>query len=225
MTGKERIINTFTKNPVDTVPWVPFAGVHAGKLCGYNATEVLIDPDKLYTSLMKVNEVYLPDGQPVIFDLQVEAEILGCELMWADDSPPSVVTHPLENDFIIPKKMPKITDGRIPVILDAMKRIKASIGKTTALYGLICGPLTLATHLRGSELFMDTYINEEKVHQLICYCNDVAKKMTDYYSEAGMDIIAVVDPVVSQISPEMFIQYLHTPLMELFSYIKEKNAY
>jgi hypothetical protein len=32
MTGKERILNTFNHKPVDTVPWVPFAGVHAGKL-------------------------------------------------------------------------------------------------------------------------------------------------------------------------------------------------
>ena len=45
---------------------------------------------------MEVNKLYKPAGQPVIFDLQVEAECLGCDLVWADDAPPSVSKHPLE---------------------------------------------------------------------------------------------------------------------------------
>ncbi|MCF7832837.1 MAG: uroporphyrinogen decarboxylase family protein [Candidatus Marinimicrobia bacterium] len=225
MTGKELIFNTLADKPTNRLPWVPFAGIHAGKLCGYNATEVLKSADKLYESLMKVHEVYLPDGQPVVFDLQLEAEILGCDLMWADDSPPSVITHPLADNFTIPTQMPTENDGRIPIVLDVMRRMKASVGGSTALYGLITGPLTLAAHLRGSDLFMDTYLEEEKVRDLINYCSEVAKKMTDMYIEAGMDVIAVVDPVVSQISPDMFTQYLHAPLSDLFAYIKGKNTY
>jgi len=162
MTGKERIFRTLSGGSADALPWVPFAGVHAGKLCGYNATEVLKSADKLYESLMKVHEVYLPDGQPVIFDLQLEAEILDCDLMWADDSPPSVISHPLADNFTVPTQMPTEHDGRLPIVLDVMHRMKSSVGDSTALYGLITGPLTLATHLRGSELFMDTYLEEEK---------------------------------------------------------------
>jgi len=144
MTGKERIYRTLSGKSVDALPWVPFAGVHAGKLCAYNATEVLQNADKLYESLMKVHEVYLPDGQPVIFDLQLEAEILGCDLMWADNSPPSVISHPLAKDFTISTQMPTENDGRLPIVLDVMHRMKVSVGDSTALYGLITGPLTLA---------------------------------------------------------------------------------
>ncbi|MDD2477083.1 MAG: uroporphyrinogen decarboxylase family protein, partial [Dysgonamonadaceae bacterium] len=68
---------------VEDVPWVPFAGVHAGKLKAYTALEVLQDGDKLVESLLEVNKIYMPDGMPILFDLQVEAEILGCELLWA----------------------------------------------------------------------------------------------------------------------------------------------
>jgi uroporphyrinogen decarboxylase len=225
MTGKERILNVMNRKTSDVVPWVPFAGIHAGKLLGLNARQVLKNADMLFESLMKVNEIYLPDGQPVIFDLQVEAEILGCELMWPEDSPPSVVSHPLADEFIIPDKLPETGDGRIPLILDVMRRMKRSVGTETALYGLICGPLTLATHLRGSELFMDTYVQEDKVRDLILYCTRVAKRMADMYIEAGMDVIAVVDPVISQISPEMFVTFLDEPLRDLFQYIKDKNTF
>ena len=71
----------------ERIPWVPFAGVHAGVLVGYDATEVLTEEDKLFEALIQVNKLYKPDGQPVVFDLQIEAEILGCELRWAKESP------------------------------------------------------------------------------------------------------------------------------------------
>jgi len=56
---------------------------------------------KLFESLLEVNRVYDPDGQPVVFDLQIEAEILGCELMWAKFAPPSVASHPLAETLSI----------------------------------------------------------------------------------------------------------------------------
>lgn len=225
MNGKDRIIKLLNNEKSDKIPWVPFAGVHAGKLCGYKADEVLKDANKLFESLIKVHQTYVPDGMPVVFDLQLEAEILGCELMWSDEAPPSVVSHPLEAHFDIPDKIPEADEGRIPIVLDVMRRMKTAVGKETALYGLICGPLTLATHLRGAELFMDTYTDEEKVRELIRYCTNIAARMAEYYTEAGMDIIAIVDPVISQISPEMFSQYLHDPLSGIFRDIKKKGAY
>ncbi len=92
--GKELLFEALRHNDVPAVPWVPYAGVHAGKLKGYTAREVLTDGDKLFDSLMAVNEIYDPDGQPIVFDLQVEAEILGCEMLWSDKNPPSVATNP-----------------------------------------------------------------------------------------------------------------------------------
>ncbi|MBC7960382.1 MAG: uroporphyrinogen decarboxylase, partial [Vallitaleaceae bacterium] len=141
MTGKERIINTLEHKATDKLPWVPFAGIHAGALKGYTATEVLQDGNKLFESLMEVHKLYQPDGMPVVFDLQVEAEILGCELVWSDLTPPSVKTHPCSEEAVIPCRclLPKETDGRLPMILDTMKKMKSAVGETTALYGLICG--------------------------------------------------------------------------------------
>jgi uroporphyrinogen decarboxylase len=144
--------------------------------------------------------LYQPDGMPVVFDLQVEAEILGCELVWSNDTPPSVKTHPCAEEATIPCRclLPKQTDGRLPLILETMKKIKAEVGETIALYGLICGPFTLSSHLRGNDLFMDMILDESYVKELMGFCTEVALKMIDLYIGAGMDIIAVVDPLVSQ---------------------------
>lgn len=42
-TPKELLFATLRHEKTDAVPWVPFSGVHSGKLTGYNATEVLTD--------------------------------------------------------------------------------------------------------------------------------------------------------------------------------------
>ena len=76
--GKDLIFKALRHEKTDEIPWVPFAGVHAGQLKGYTAEEMLTNADNIVESLKEVAKLYQPDGLPVIFDLQVEAEILGC---------------------------------------------------------------------------------------------------------------------------------------------------
>ena len=227
---KDLLIRALHHEKVERAPWVPFAGVHAGFLKGYTATEMLTDVDKAFESLMEVNRLYKPDGQPVIFDLQIEAECLGCGLAWADDCPPSVSDHPLDGSDEEPAqvpcdcKIPKKTDGRIPYVLEVMRRMKEAVGDTTALYGLICGPFTLASHLRGNNLFTDMYDFEDEVADLFTFCKKVCIRMADYYLEAGMDVIAMVDPLISQISTTHFEQFMTEPYTEIFDHIRNAGG-
>ncbi|MDO4553885.1 MAG: uroporphyrinogen decarboxylase family protein [Lachnospiraceae bacterium] len=225
--GKELIYKALRHEETERVPWVPFAGVHAGKLKGYTAKEILLDADKLYESLMEVHKLYTPDGMPVVFDLQIEAEILGCKLLWAENNPPSVRKHPFAATAGVPSddKIPKITDGRIPMVLDVTKRLKESIGEDTAIYGLICGPLTLASHLRGSDFFMDMFLDPDYIKELMEFCKKVSLKMAEYYIDAGVDVVAVVDPLVSQVSPDSFEAQLSFAFSEVFDYIRERGVF
>ncbi len=222
--GRELIIQTYHHKNIN-VPWVPFAGIHAGRLKGYSATEMLVNKTKLLECLLEVKKTYYPDGMPVIFDLQVEAEILGCTLRWSDKAPPMVIDHPCSDEMIIPEKIPEQHEGRLPIILDVMKSLKEEIGTQVALFGLICGPLTLASHLRGTNFYIDLISNPQYAVELLTYTSRVTKSMTEYYTEAGMDIIAVVDPVVSQISPTMFKEFLVKEFSSIFSHIKTLDAF
>lgn len=225
MSGRELILRTLAHEPTPAVPWVPFAGVHVGKLKGYTAREVLVNPDALFESLLEANRLYTPDGQPVMFDLQIEAEILGCQLVWAEDSPPSVATHPLQDTMVIPDHIPQESEGRLPGVLSVMRRMKEAVGEHTALYGLVTGPFTLASHLRGTEIFMDLIENPDYVRDLMDYSTRVATQMASCYLNAGMDVIAVVDPMISQISPRHFARFMHEPFTRLFQYIRDQKAF
>lgn len=225
--GKELIFQALRHEQTASIPWVPFAGVHAGKLKGYTADEILKDEDKLVESLLEVNKLYEPDGQPVLFDLQVEAEILGCDLLWAKNNPPSVQSHPLAGEKTIPCecKIPTPESGRLPMILSTMRRMKEAVGEKTALYGLICGPLTLASHLRGTDLFMHMVMDQGYVKDLMNYCSQVAIAMAGMYIDAGMDVIAVVDPIVSQVSPKHIEKMLSDGFKSVFDYVRARGAF
>lgn len=225
--GKELVFQALRHEKPDSIPWVPFAGVHAGAVKGYTAEEMLKDADKIVESLIEVNKLYMPDGLPILFDLQVEAEILGCELLWAKDNPPSVKSHPYEEGKSLPCvcKLPDENSGRVPMILDATRRVKEAIGDDTALYGLICGPFTLASHLRGTNIFMDMMMEPEYTKDLLDFCGQVAIRMAGMYIDAGVDVIAVVDPLISQVSPKHIKKVMLDTFRGVFDYIRSRDVF
>ena len=224
MTGKELILNILKRQPVERPAWVPFVGCHGGYLIGETATAQLQSSDLLVEGLRQARARYQPDGLPIAFDLQIEAEVLGCELKWADEVPPSVVSHPLTTQTLAEMPLLDPAAGRIPLVLEALDRLKREMGDEVALYGLICGPFTLALHLRGNEIFLDMYDDEEKVAQLIDFAADRAVEMAGYYLDHGADVIAVVDPMTSQISADHFETFVAPGLNKVFDAIRARGG-
>lgn len=223
--GKELLFTALRRETTLRPAWVPFVGVHGGKLIGKTATDYLQSAEAIVAGQLRATELYRPDGLPIVFDLQMEAEVLGCQLKWADDVPPSVVSHPLETKKV--SELPQFsTDaGRFPLVRDAMQRLRKEIGGTVALYGLLTGPFTLLSHLRGGELFMDMLMDPAIVCESLEFCTDVGKEVARFYCDNGADVIAVVDPMTSQISPDHFEQFVAPYVNEIFSYIRQRDAF
>lgn len=223
MKGLELIKKVFALQEVERIPWVPFVGVHGGFLTGVDAETYLKSSDEVVKGVSKAIEKYDPDGVPVVFDLQIEAEILGCELQWAPHNPPAVVTHPLANGTkLADLKLPTINDSRIPVAIEATKVLREKYPEI-ALYGLITGPFTLALHLMGTDIFMKLFEAPDEVHEVMEFCTQVGKKMSKYLIDAGCDIIAVVDPMTSQIDPMTFDTFVTPYVSEIFSFIRKND--
>ncbi len=224
MKGIELIKRAMKLEEVERIPWVPFVGSHAGELLGITATEYLSSTEKIVDGVNKAIELYNPDGIPVSFDLQIEAETLGCKLNWADDNPPAVISHPLMEGFTLEDlKVPCSCKGRIPVVMEATRQLRFQ-HPDLALYGLITGPFTLALHLLGTDIFMKMLEEPEYMTKLMRFTTDVALMMSKEYIEAGCDVIAMVDPMTSQIDPMSFETFISPFATELFDYIREAGA-
>ena len=225
MNGKELLLKAINNETTPRAAWVPFVGCHGGFLLGKTATEYHKSASLMLAGAKRAKELYKPDGLPVCFDLQIEAEILGCELHWADDVPPSVTTHPLEQGKTL-DQLPAFTEtaGRVPAVLEATRLMKKEIGADTAIYGLLCGPFTLALHLMGNDIFLKMFDEPEEVKKVMAYCVGIAKKMSAWYLRDGADVVAVVDPMTSQISPDMFEEFVAPYANEVFDFIRAQKG-
>jgi MtaA/CmuA family methyltransferase len=225
MKGKELVLHALKGGQCSPVPWVPFVGVHGAHLIGKNADEYLHSTELMVRGISKAIELYNPDGIPVCFDLQIEAEALGCRLGWAEENPPAVLSHPLAGKGNLNDLMPISRDqGRIPAVMAATRELREKY-PDIALYGLVTGPFTLGLHLLGTEIFMKMFEDPAAIHNLLEFTSEVTKSMSDFYIEAGCDIIAVVDPMTSQIGPDQFTEFIHKPVKSVFDTIRNQGKH
>lgn len=221
MTGKEILLKALRNELTPRPAWVPFVGVHGAYLIGEKATDYLKSVDLMLQGLTVAAERYRADAIPVMFDLQLEAEVLGCKLVWSEENPPSVVSHPLEGGGSLAQLSAfDLSAGRLPLAFELTRKLKAEIGDKVALYGLICGPFTLAMHLMGQDLFMGMFDHPDYVKAVVSYCSSIGSQMSKAYIEAGVDVVAVVDPMTSQISAEHFSEFVSPYLNLIFDTVR-----
>ena len=225
MNGKDLVLHALKGGQCTYVPWVPFVGVHGGYLIGKTADEYLHSSDLMVSGISKAIELYQPDGIPVCFDLQIEAEALGCQLGWADENPPAVLSHPLAGKLTLGELKSLSPDqGRIPAVLTATRELRKKY-PDIALYGLVTGPFTLGLHLLGTDIFMKMFEDPASIHKLLQFASEVTISMSRYYIDAGCDIIGVVDPMTSQIGPDQFAEFIHEPVKSVFDDIRKQEKF
>ena len=214
MNGKERVLKALRFEEVDRVPWVPFTGVHVAKLVDSNAEELLKNGDILVKAVSAAAERYYADGVCSAFDLQAEAEVLGCALHWSKNNPPAVTGHVLAQGKTL-EDLPEFTKdkGRLPMFFEATRKLVEKVGDEKAVFALCCGPFTLALHLRGSAFIMDMMKKPDEAHKVLEYCAEITRRMGKWYMETGAHVVAVVDPMTSQIAPKHFEAFV-TPYVK-----------
>lgn len=224
MNSKQLVLDAIYNKEVERIPWVPFVGCHAASLIDIDCESYFKNADHIVNGVLKAYELYQPDGLPALFDLQVEAEAMGCDLTYAKENPPAVSSHVLEKGVKLSElKVPTENDGRFPLVLDATRRIVKELGDKIAIYGLITGPFTLALHLKGTEIFYDMSDEPEQVGELMDFCTKVCINTAKMYMDAGCDIIALVDPMTSQISPDNFREFVTPYVTPVFDFIREQG--
>ncbi len=209
--AKQKLIDAYRGKRTENAPWVPYAGVHCAFLINEPADKMLQDPALLAKGVVNAAKRYHADGIPLVFDLSVEANSVGCDLKWWPDNVPSVKNHPCSSQTPAQAglKLPTKDSGRWPVLFEAAKIAKPQLDEMDCiLMGLFCGPLTLASHLAGVRIFTDVYKHKDFAHEVLKFAGEVGALAAKFYADMGCEIIAVVDPVASQIKAETFREFV-----------------
>ena len=209
--AKQMLLDATMGKSTEIAPWLPYAGVNCAFLIGEKADTYFRSPELMARGIVEGARRYHADGIPLSFDLSLEAESVGCELTYWEDNVPSVTSHLCENNTPdeLNLKMPSRDSGRWPVMFEAAKIAKPQLDELDcAMVGLVTGPLTLGSHLAGTRIFTALLKNKDYAHSVIKYAGQVMTRATRFYIEMGCDIIALVDPVASQIKPATFREFV-----------------
>lgn len=148
------------------------------------------------------------DAVRVPFCQTVESEALGCNLQDGGEiGVPSIGSHPYQVGDAVPSLDELVSKGRIPVVAEAVKMLKESIGNEAAVLGGIVGPFSIATNLLGlMNIMMAVVMEPEKIEPWLEVAGDAALIYGDALIKAGADGIVIEDMMSSMdmISPQIY---------------------
>lgn len=222
--AKQMLIDATRGKTTEKAPWVPYVGVSCANLIEEPADNYLKNPELIAKGVVTAAKEYCADGIPLMFDLSMEAESIGCEVEYWEDNVPSVKTHLCEKETPAELGMGSLSKsaGRWPIVFEAAAIAKPLLDELDCcMLGLVTGPLTLASHLAGVRIFTALKKDKAFAHAILSYAGELCAASTRFYLEMGCDLIAIVDPVASQIRPATFDEFVTPNCQEAITAIHE----
>ena len=221
-TGKRRVESAFKGRFADRVPFYLILGQCNAQLIGASIKEFLTDPKIFVKGQIAGYERYNPDIVVMMADLLMEAEAMGTELRFPEDSMPIPIKVFLEDKGKLDSlTLPDPTqDGRMPAYLEAVAEANKAINDSI-VSGVIAGPWTIAMGLRGAEdLIKDAIRDPDFVHELMILCTQMSIRFGEALCHLNVGFSYSDAPAsCSLISPKMyrtFIMPCHKRIVDNF---------
>lgn len=205
MNSKELVRGMFRGDRKGRAPFVPWLSSFAAKIEQVPLERMFTNPDLLSKAMRNAQKLCGHDAVTNIFDPSLEAEACGCRIKWVADGLPVVVSHPLAEgariEDIDVSQLEK--RGRIPIVLEATRQLKLTIGETVAIIAMITGPLTIASHLMGDKIVDKLEQKPEEAEKTINYAIKIMRELCTKYCELNVDVIAIDDDCLATLKPEL----------------------
>jgi [methyl-Co(III) methanol-specific corrinoid protein]:coenzyme M methyltransferase len=158
----------------------------------------------------------------VPFDMNVEAEIIGCPVLFHEEVEgvpvyPTVGERWIQttDDFDPPDYLAGA--GRIPAIAAAIKQVKSKAAGRAAVGAFVPGPFTLAGQvMEPDRMFVAVLKRPEATGAVINKLTELLIRVRDVYVEAGVDYVVVEEGGATNISPKAFGSMVLPMLKRLF---------
>jgi len=217
MTSRERVLRAINRQPTDVMPVAPFMLDLAATVAGISVGEFATNGKAMGEAQLKLHQEL---DQDVIFvgcDNYYIAEGFGCIVDTPDDEIPHLHTPPCENlDEVFKLKVPNpLTDGRMPVMLEAIRTVRAKLGDQIAVRTPGTGPFALASYFIGTQNWLVEVglaeaglpeSNPAAIHHALDIAADALIAFGKACVDAGSDILHCGDSLSScdMISPKQY---------------------
>jgi uroporphyrinogen decarboxylase len=226
MTPRQLIENLLAGKPADRVPFCPAVYEHKAALIGTTPSRMSRDTALFEQAIVREIEVYQPDMVVIGCDVyNVEAEAVGCKVRFYDSNDvPSICERIIApGEDISRLKLPNPqTDGRMPVNLEAGKRIQKRFGHERIIRGALSAPFSLACELAEPEQLLMALLDRPKwVAELLSFCAGVIRSYGKAFIELGLGVI-LFDSHASPplVSPDLYKKIILPPTAEVIQHFR-----
>jgi len=233
MNSRERFLRAAHREKPDQVPVAPYMGNYGATLAGVLVGKYCTNAEVMAAAQIKAWEILGQDVVVAQSDNYYIAEGFGCQTSQPEDSTPNLIKPAAPTVAAALKlKVPNPqTDGRMPVFIGAVRRLKAHFGDQVAIRGPGTGPFSLASYLGGgTENFLMEIATAEAeedddmardVLSLMEITSDALIAFLKATIEAGVDLATVGDSLasLSMISPTIYEKYVFPYEQKVFTAI------
>ncbi len=225
---RQRVLATLRGEKVN--PVAVFSGmgnltVHGLEEFGWRFPEIHLESHKMAAMAASTYKLFGLESVVVPFDMGVEAEALGCGVNYYEDAEgilyPTISTKVADKvdewDLRLPDS--PLEQGRIPVVVEAIRELKETVGQEVAVGAWVLGPYTLAGQLfELDDLFKKSFKKPDAVHRGLDVLEDFLIGLAALYREAGADYMTVREMGGGGdiLSPRMFGSLIQPHLRKIF---------
>lgn len=204
-------------------PVIPLLGFPGLKFHENTILECVTDADVQSRAMEELYRNFDVDGLIHIMDLTVEADALGAEIRLPENESPSVKVHPLKGPAeLAALKVPDPTkDGRMPVFIETIRRMKHDLS-IPVVGAYVIGPYTLAGEMMNVNATLKASIRDPKfLKEVLSVMTRVIIPYAQALVRAGADILTILEPTASMLSPKQFKEFSGQYVTEIFNALPE----
>lgn len=229
MTKRERVEAVYGMRKADRIPFVPAIYEHKGALVGKTPSEICRNADYLYAGLKRELEVYDPDMLVIGIDVyNVEAEAMGCPVVYFDDESVPAIVEPLvkrPEDIARLRTPDPEKDARMPVYLEVAEALGRELGAEMVLRGAVTGPYSMASAMVGAEDFILASIEQpEFCERLVRLCARATVDFGKAFLKRGVEPIIFDSRATPTLASPRIFRKLVTPVYRDYIIPELKSA-
>jgi uroporphyrinogen decarboxylase len=200
---------------------IPLMGFPGTQLNGSSLKQNTFNWGTQFSTLFALQRRFRPDGLFFFMDLSVEASALGLPVRFPLDESPSVEQHPVRSkeDLMRFSTVDILADGRVAVYIETMRLMARYLDVLKG--GYVIGPFSLAGLLLGAtEAAMATVMDPQLLHAVLRFSSGVVSRYARALERAGADMIAILEPTASFLSPAQFREFAGRYLQDIISTLR-----
>ncbi len=210
--SKQLVSAALQGRPVPRVPTGPLAVHFCAGLAGYTLRQYSTEAQALAGAVIRYYERFRPDAVWLSADTWVSAQAMGARVGAVDANQPlGGLGEPLVQTAADIDRIPSpeiATQGRYPVMLEALARIVTVLGKDVFIVACFDQyPFSLAAALMGiNQLMLKLHDDPSFVQALMARCGDYASAYGQALGTMGADLLSGGDSPAGLIGPRAYVE-------------------